>query len=287
MDKKIGELLGNKILYSQRENKIQELEELIKAVPYNLQVALIKLCQINNYTPMEIEKYYEQIAPTFHLLKRMDGTQYHSNSIKSVRSAMLTNKLFYKNEEGLFALNINNALDLLRQIRKRNLVSNGINNNYNSENKNFTLELNKINKEFNEFNKNLDYNISDFEMNKDKILGKKRKTNIINKNYNKNNIKKYEKIFNLFNNLLKISYCEQKLLSKLNIDFNIFNNFNFNENSPNTNKIIGMLTIFKFFRPLLVKNFNSIKIHEKIIKKIDDLSNEINNIEDLYKIKEE
>ena len=68
MDKKIEELLGNRILYSQRENKIQELEELTKAVPYNLQVALIKLCQINNYTPMEIEKYYEQIAPTFHLL---------------------------------------------------------------------------------------------------------------------------------------------------------------------------------------------------------------------------
>ena len=69
-----------------------ELEEILKAVPYSLCVALIKISQINDYQPLELEKYYQNIVPTFHLLRRTDGSKYQSQSIKTVRSAMVSNK---------------------------------------------------------------------------------------------------------------------------------------------------------------------------------------------------
>ena len=236
----------NDIEDPKREKEIEELEELLQTVPYNLQVALIKLSQLNSYTPLPLEKYYEQVLPTFHLLKRIDGKQYHSNSINSVRSAMLTHKLFYRDKYGLYALNIKKAINLIRQIKLKNTISIKVTNtnNFDIENKNMDMELNKINNEFYEFNKIEDNRPPEAKVDKVKVLGRKRKPrNSNNQNNELNNAaaKNYEKLFSLFDNLLKITYNDENLISKLNFDFDYLNDFDLNEDNLNSNKIFGML----------------------------------------------
>ena len=241
----------NDIEDPKREKEIEELEELLQTVPYNLQVALIKLSQLNSYTPLPLEKYYEQVLPTFHLLKRIDGKQYHSNSINSVRSAMLTHKLFYRDKYGLYALNIKKAINLIRQIKLKNTISIKVTNtnNFDIENKNMDMELNKINNEFYEFNKIEDNRPPETKVDKVKVLGRKRKPRNSNNQNELNNAaaKNYEKLFSLFDNLLKITYNDENLISKLNFDFDYLNDFDLNEDNLNSNKIFGMLTVFKIF----------------------------------------
>ena len=226
------------------------------------------MCQINNYAPLELEKYYQSILPTFHLLRRTDGSKYQSNSIKTVRSAMLSNKLFYKNEDGLYVLNIQNAINLIKEIQKKKLLG----------------ENDLINTDFKDKEENYKKSKNDYK----KMIGKKRKLKVIkDKGENKKKVQKYEKAFELFNNLLKISSNDQNLFSKLNFDVEyMVESSDLNEENPNTNKIIGMLTVFKFFKPFLEKSFNSYKIQEKIIQKIAELNSEVNYIEALQRADE-
>ena len=74
------------------ESKKRELDELIKSVPYNLCVALIKISQLHNYEALDIETLYQKVLPAFSLLRRNDGTKYTSQSVQTVRSAMVSNK---------------------------------------------------------------------------------------------------------------------------------------------------------------------------------------------------
>jgi len=103
----LNDQLENDPPYEKKGNEIEEPEEIIQtAIPYSLPVALIKICQINNYTPLSAEKYYEYILPMLHLLRRTDGTKYTSINLNVIRSVMLENKLFYRNDKGLYELNI-------------------------------------------------------------------------------------------------------------------------------------------------------------------------------------
>ena len=74
----------------EKKKLTEEIEQIIQAVPYNLGVALIKVSQLNQYTPLSLEKYYECVKPTFHLLRRADGTKYTTNSMNTMRSAMFS-----------------------------------------------------------------------------------------------------------------------------------------------------------------------------------------------------
>ena len=113
------------ILPEEEKNQIiKEIEELINSVPYNLHVVLIKVAQLNQYTPLPLDKYFEFIKPTFHLLRRSDGSRYTSWSMNTLRAGMFSTKLFYRNNDGLFMLNFKNALDELKMLHKKKVLNN-------------------------------------------------------------------------------------------------------------------------------------------------------------------
>jgi valyl-tRNA synthetase len=105
------------------ETHKRELEELIKSVPYNLCVALIKISQLHNYEPLDIETLYQKVLPAFSLLRRNDGTKYTSQSVQTVRSAMVSNKLYTRNGNGKYVLNIQQAIKILRNIKNKKSVN--------------------------------------------------------------------------------------------------------------------------------------------------------------------
>ena len=257
--------------YEQKVKEIEELESIVGTVTYSLPVALIKMCQLNNYAPLGIEKYYELISPTFHLLKRTDGSKYTSNTIKTVRAAMLSDQLFFRNEEGLYVLNITNAINHVRVMQKRKLIDEEIlkRKAKKLEKREKKKQL-KIQRMLNKKRKNLEIEY----YKRDKKAGKIQKPISFGK---------YGNAYNLFCNLLKILEDNQNVYSNLNIDLDSFATLHMDEDNQNNSKIIGMLTAFKFFRPFLEKNFASFKVQEKIIEKLADLNNEIRYMTNLIR----
>ena len=81
---------------------------------------------LNDYAPKEIEKYYQKILPAFHLFIRNDSTRYQTHSINTVRSAMVSNKLYYKNDEGTYILNISNAIKLIKILLSKKKSGNDL-----------------------------------------------------------------------------------------------------------------------------------------------------------------
>ena len=106
------------------ESKKRELDDLIKSVPYNLCVALIKISQLHNYEALDIETLYQKVLPAFPLLRRNDGTKYTSQSVQTVRSAMVSNKLYTRNADGKYLLNVLQAIKILKNIKNKKTVNN-------------------------------------------------------------------------------------------------------------------------------------------------------------------
>ena len=260
MENNKEETTGNDLIPEQNGNELEELEELIQTVPYSISIALIKISQINNYIPLPVEKYYEFILPTFYLLRRADGTKYTSTSISTVRSAILSNKLFDRNDQGLYELNVHNALAHVKQLKNKS-----------SEHASSGKKSEKKQK--------LDYN--DFEFNYSPKTPKKngKLKVIVKSNEYRNVMKKYEKGFNLFDNLLKVSLNDKNILSKLNFDMQYLTEMDLNDdNNTNTHKVIGMLTVFKFFKPFIERSFHSYRTQENIIQKLTELNHEVNSL---------
>ena len=103
---------------------MKEIEKIIETVPYNWHVVLIKVAKLNQYIPLSIEKYYDFIKPTFHILRKSDGTKYTSSSMNTLRVVMLSTKLFFRNIDGLFMLNLRNSLNQLKLLQKRKALNN-------------------------------------------------------------------------------------------------------------------------------------------------------------------
>jgi len=268
-------------------NQKQELEEIISTVPYSLPVALIKLTIINNYEPLEIEKYYEKILPAFHLLRRSDGSRYQTASLSTVRSAMVTNKLFTKNIDGLYVLNIPSALKIIKLIKNKKRAGEG-------EPKNTSVEKApkpKSGKENSDSNMNTLVNIykglkaNNNNNDTEGMTGKKRKLRKIKKNKegNKKGLEKFEKTFTLLKTLLKVSASDKDLYSQINFDFSELKDSALGEQKINLDKIAGMLTIFKFYKPFLERCFNSIHIQENMMSKMSDLSSDMYQMDSLFK----
>ena len=108
----------------EKKQIMKEIAEIIQHVPYNLHVVLIKVAQLNQYTPLPIEKIYDFIKPTFHLLRRADGTKYTTSSMNTLRAGMFSTKLFFKNDAGLYMLNLRNAVNQLKLLKKRKGLNN-------------------------------------------------------------------------------------------------------------------------------------------------------------------
>jgi len=278
-----------KIVIPEEEKKqiMKEIDEIIQTVPYNLHVALIKVAQLNQYSPLPIEKYYECIKPTFHLLRKADGTKYTTSSMNTVRAGMLSTRLFFKNDDGLFVLNLRNALSHLQSLQKRKVLGDTESKRVKADpsEKKEKSEKKDI-KNYEEFSRYSKFNFEE-ETSKKKVktmLGKKKKNvDFYNEAQFRKIAGKYLKAYELFNNMLRISSANQNISSQLTLDMDFINCCNLSEESSNTNKIIGMLTFFRFFRPFLEKNFNSFRVQEKVIQKLAEFNNEVRYIEALHK----
>jgi len=284
------------------ESKKRELDDLIKSVPYNLCVALIKISQLHNYEPLDIETLYQKVLPAFSLLRRNDGTKYTSQSVQTVRSAMVSNKLYTRTEDGKYLLNIMQAIKILKNIKHKKTV------NTNQQIKTVTSDDDNNNRVRGNL-ENFDNNASSF-MNYESpsslenmaaagfaglssggmAVGGKKKFKKVKKGKEgvKQRIEKFEKTFLVLKNLLKVSSNDKLLYSQLNFDFaNIADPTKLGENKLNVDKIIGMLCVFKFFRPFIERCFSSIQCQENIMEKIMEINSEVNYMDSIFKFEEE
>ncbi len=135
MEKKVSsspnKIKDNKYSLLNKDKDKEELNELLKKAPLNISTCLINICIKNNYKPLNIEKYYENIYSELDSLRRTDGSKYTSKSIKTVRSAIVSNNLFTEQKNNLYALNIKECikyLKLLQNSLEKNKSSNRMKN---------------------------------------------------------------------------------------------------------------------------------------------------------------
>ena len=285
------------------ESKKRELDELIKSVPYNLCVALIKISQLHNYEALDIETLYQKVLPAFPLLRRNDGTKYTSQSVQTVRSATVSNKLYTRTDDGKYLLNVMQAIKILKNIKNKKTV------NTNNQIKGETVVENTKPRNNNNYD-NLDNNTSSF-MNYENpsslenmaaiglaglssgggmAVGGKKKFKKVKKGKEgvKQRIEKFEKTFLVLKNLLKVSSNDKLLYSQLNFDFaGIADPQRLGENKLNVDKIVGMLCVFKFFRPFIERCFSSIQCQENIMEKIMEINSEVNYMDSIFKFEDE
>ena len=77
------------------------------------------------------------------------------------------------------------------------------------------------------------------------------------------------------------------MYSQLNFDFADMNDAsNLGDKKLNVDKVIGMLTVFKFFKPFLERCFNSIDIQETIMEKITELNHEVSHMNDVFRFED-
>jgi hypothetical protein len=278
------------------EEEREQLEEILKEVPYNLSVACIKLCQVNKYMPLPLEKYYEHILPTFHLLRRTDGSRYTTTSIKTVRSAMTSEKIFERNDDGLYVLNIRTAINFLRNLQKKVMMQGGVKiSKKDREGDDDSMGL--MPKEAKKYKKkkkkdDFDDQGSTGDSFNEMLAQKRRMMQMKGKKMEKQQIlrkvQKYEKAYELFQNLLRIFSRNNDVVQKLNFDFENMTNedLDLSDNNPDMNKIIGMLSVFKFFKPFLEKSLDSCKQQERIMEKIGEVNDELNYMNALFRAEE-
>ena len=201
-----------------KESEQSEFNTLLKKSPNTIQVALLKITQKNKYKPLTIEQFCEFILPEIDFLQRADGTKY-VKSIKTIRSAVTSNKLYTKNKNGLYILNVKEAIKYLKRIQ------------------NIPIK-NKIKKNNNDI----------------VLLGKKTK----NKNCINKKLTTFRKVYEILDNLLEIYMKDNELKKNIKIYFNKCNSFKdiIEKYHNNEDIIIGMLITFKYFR-LLIKKFAS------------------------------
>ena len=131
MKKKSKDFLNEKsieeesIVLTNSDREKQELNELINKTPQNLSICLMKICQQNNYMPLSVENYYQKVFNQIDNLKRTNGLKYKSKSISVVRSALISNNLFTKNEKNnnLYSLNVKECIKYLKSINKNKSVN--------------------------------------------------------------------------------------------------------------------------------------------------------------------
>ena len=272
----------------QEEKKKEIIEQLLKQVPYSLSVALIKISQLNNYVPLSLDKYYDNILPAFELLRRTDGSKYKIHSKNVVRSAMVSNKIYTRNMNNLYEINLTNAINFLQMIKqKKSSKENSLEKSYI---RNYDISHNQNDEEYLNTNITIDLRHSNSNSRSNSIheyIGKKRNHSEKNKKEGvKNLINKYIKIYILLKELLEIANKDKVLYSQINFDFSNLNETNLDNRKISIDKIIGMLIVFKFYKEFLEKCFNIIRLQDNLKNKISELYSEANYIENIFKNEE-
>ena len=283
--------------------KKEIIEELLKSVPYNLSVALIKISQLNNYDPLPLDTYYSNILPAFELLRRTDGSKYKTNSKTVVRSAMVSNRLYDRTAEGLYEINLTNAIKHLQMIKQKKIMNDSVLDRTEMSIQNSTTQIyekpesienivyNNNEEIFNQEERSIQHKKYKKHNNEIKpeieFINKKKKKKKIRRLNAKMDVERYVKTYELLQKLMKITERDKALYSQINFDFNeIGDPNNLNDKKINIDKIIGMLTVFKFYRNFLEKFFNAVRIQDTLREKIAELNSEANYIDAIFRSSE-
>ena len=259
MDKKASlspnKLKKDKNSFSSLNKDKEELNELIRSSPLNISTCLINICINNNYKPLSIEKYYENIYSEFDSLRKTDGSKYKSKSIKTVRSAIVSNNLFIEQKNNLYSLNIKECIKYLTAIKDKNKTNNKRQNKINS-------------KKFKTNTENLDKNT---------FLGRKRN----NSNDISEQIEKYKHVYEMMDNILDMYSKDKDLNKKIKIHFSKCNNYKEvgEKYKNNENVIQGILSMFNYFKPFIKNHLFSLdKLNylNNLNSKIDEFREELN-----------
>ena len=233
------------------DNKIskekEELKHLVDNIENNsLPFALIKIAIKNNFLPLSIETYYEKISPDIKALRKKDGSKYSQNSINTIKSALVTNKLFEKKENKLYGLNLIEALKFIKNLNRNKIVKK-------TKEK---LNENEIKNDF---------------------LGKKKS---LTRNLYLNKYEKYQHGFQILNDLLEYYPNKNEEGIKLKVNFNKYkSSTELIEKNMNIDKICGMLITFKYFKPFLKKFLYTKNVIENLNKK-KELNQQISGLND-------
>jgi hypothetical protein len=283
------------------QKKKELIDDLLKSVPYNLSVALIKISQLNNYEPLQLDTYYNNILPAFELLRRTDGSKYRTNSKTVVRSAMVSNRLYNRTAEGLYEINLTNAIKHLQMIKQKKAV-----NESEYDKTEMSIPASSNMSQIYEKPDDLGQSVYDDELNlankeksirkprKEKtdrpeleFIGRRRRRKKYKRGGMRMDVERYVRTYELLQKLMRIAERDKALYSQINFDFSeIGDPNNINEKKINIDKIIGMLTVFKFYRTFLEKFFNAVRIQDTLREKIAELNSEANYIEAIFRSSE-
>jgi hypothetical protein len=280
--------------------KKEIIDDLLKSVPYNLSVALIKISQLNNYEPLQLDTYYNNILPAFELLRRTDGSKYRTNSKTVVRSAMVSNRLYNRTAEGLYEINLTNAIKHLQMIKQKKAI-----NESEYDKTEMSIPVSSQMSQIYEKPDDLGTSVYDDDLmnktdksirkpRKDKLdrpelefIGRRRRRKKFKRGGMRMDVERYVRTYELLQKLMRIAERDKALYSQINFDFSeIGDPNNINEKKINIDKIIGMLTVFKFYRTFLEKFFNAVRIQDTLREKIAELNSEANYIEAIFRSSE-
>ena len=243
--------------------KIENLYSFnINTLPFNL----LKLFKNRNYDSLNYSEIFESIQPIYSSLKKKDNKPYGKNINKSLLSTLTSINLFtFDNTNNKYKVNEKNAIKYLKDFEENN--------------KNLFLNKKK------EIIKSFDTKLNNNNNNYNKKLLKKNKINV---NINNNNSLKFLHAFNILDNILN-EYSKNN-----NIKKKIINPYTKSNDSSdlivnvgNIDMLIGILSCFKFFKPLLkktiFKEYKKKDLNKKIIIDEENLKNKLNFVDNFFK----
>ena len=257
---------------------------------------------VNNYEPLQLDTYYNNILPAFELLRRTDGSKYRTNSKTVVRSAMVSNRLYNRTAEGLYEINLTNAIKHLQMIKQKKAIneseydktemsipaSSQMSQIYEKPddmgNSVYNDDFNMMDKTDKSIRKPRKENMGHPEL---EFIGRRRRRKKFKRGGMRMDVERYVRTYELLQKLMRIAERDKALYSQINFDFSeIGDPNNINEKKINIDKIIGMLTVFKFYRTFLEKFFNAVRIQDTLREKIAELNSEANYIEAIFRSSE-
>lgn len=235
----------NKLKEYEEQEKEKEKQYLINQIGtienFSLPFALLKLSINNNFLPLSINSYYEKILPEIDSLRKRDGSKYSSNYLFAVKSALFTNKLFEKKINNLYGLNLKNAINYMKKLKKVEKPLNNIDNNKNT------------------------------------FLGKKRQ---IKKNFSVRKYEKYIHTYEILNDLSETFPKNSEESNKIKINFNKYKTTtDLMEKNMNIDKICGMLIIYKYYKNFLKKFLYGKSMNINYVKRMN-LNKQISGLKD-------
>jgi len=243
--------------------KIENLNSYnINTLPYNL----LKIFKNRNYDSLNYNEIFEIIQPIYSSLKKKDNKPYGKNINKSLLSTLTSINLFnFDNLNNKYKVNEKNAIKYLKDFEENNK----------------NLFLNKKKEIVKTFDSKIISNVNNNNIND--IYNKKYvKKNKINVNINNNSSMKFIHTFNILDEILNEYSKNNKIKKKILNPYTKSNDASdLIVNVGNIDMLIGILSCFKFFKPLIKKTI--FKENKKKIIDEEILKNKLNFVDNFFK----